>query len=388
MWPSTTDGSPAFGQAREERARVLREVAEVLGHLGRTGRAVEPDDVGPHRLERGERGADLGADEHAAGRLDRDLHHAAGPRGPTAAIARRHAIERGLAPGAGRRRSRRAARRRRPRAAPPPAPGSRRAASANVMCAERREPGAGTDRADHEPGPVGRANSRRPTSRAIRAAGHVHLVGPVRRCRTRRARARRRRRWRSRPRRRRPRSTRRASGAMRSGRVSTRCSLQPSSAGPPKSSAVEVLVLDPGAEGAVEDEDPLARARRGSRPSNHSRYRSGRAPPDDSIAPDSPSDPPRHRLAPSMKVYTRTGDDGTTGAPLRRTGRQGRDRARRPTARSTRPSRRSGSPGPRSSGAPSSTTCSSGSSVSSSWSVPSSRPRPPTGRSSARRVAS
>ena len=75
MWPSTTDGSPAFGQAREERARVLREVAQVLGHLGRTGRAVQADDVGLHRLERGERGADLGADEHAARGLDRDLHH-------------------------------------------------------------------------------------------------------------------------------------------------------------------------------------------------------------------------------------------------------------------------------------------------------------------------
>ena len=75
MWPSTTDGSPAFGQARQERARVLREVAEVLGHLGRAGRAVQADDVGLHRLERGERGADLGADEHAAGGLDRDLHH-------------------------------------------------------------------------------------------------------------------------------------------------------------------------------------------------------------------------------------------------------------------------------------------------------------------------
>ena len=56
-------------------ARVLREVAEVLGHLGGTGRAVEADDVGAQRVERRERGADLGADEQAAGGLDRDLHH-------------------------------------------------------------------------------------------------------------------------------------------------------------------------------------------------------------------------------------------------------------------------------------------------------------------------
>ncbi len=62
-------------QRRQERARVLREVAQVLGHLGRTGRAVHADDVGPHCFERGERGADLGADEHAPRRLDRDLHH-------------------------------------------------------------------------------------------------------------------------------------------------------------------------------------------------------------------------------------------------------------------------------------------------------------------------
>ena len=66
---------PRVREARQERAPVLREVAQVLGHLGRTGRAVHADDIGAHRLERGDRGADLGADEHAAGRLDRDLHH-------------------------------------------------------------------------------------------------------------------------------------------------------------------------------------------------------------------------------------------------------------------------------------------------------------------------
>ena len=45
---------------------------------------------------------------------------------------------------------------------------------------------------------------------------------------------------------------------MRSGRVSTRCSLQPSSVGAAEVVGSEVLVLDPGAEGAVEDEDALA----------------------------------------------------------------------------------------------------------------------------------
>ena len=66
---------PRVRQAREERARVLLEVPQVLGHLGRTGRAVEPEHVGLHRFERGDRGADLRTDEHAARGLHRDLHH-------------------------------------------------------------------------------------------------------------------------------------------------------------------------------------------------------------------------------------------------------------------------------------------------------------------------
>ena len=75
---------------------MLREVAEVLGHLGRTGRAVHADDVGPHRLERGERGADLGADEHAARRLDRDLHHDRERATPARAHRGARTVDRGL----------------------------------------------------------------------------------------------------------------------------------------------------------------------------------------------------------------------------------------------------------------------------------------------------
>ena len=45
-----------------------------------------------------------------------------------------------------------------------------------------------------------------------------------------------------------------------SGRVSTRCSLQPSKLGPPKSSAVEVQRLDRGAHRPVEDEDALVQS--------------------------------------------------------------------------------------------------------------------------------
>jgi hypothetical protein len=50
-------------------------VPEVLGHLGRTRRAVQADHVGLERLKRGERGADLGADEHPPGQLHGYLHH-------------------------------------------------------------------------------------------------------------------------------------------------------------------------------------------------------------------------------------------------------------------------------------------------------------------------
>ena len=53
------------GQAGDRHAGVLAEVAEVLAHLGGPGGAVDADDVGPHGVERGEGGADLGAREHA-----------------------------------------------------------------------------------------------------------------------------------------------------------------------------------------------------------------------------------------------------------------------------------------------------------------------------------
>ncbi|MFN8146942.1 MAG: PAC2 family protein [Candidatus Nanopelagicales bacterium] len=45
----------------------------MLAHLGRTGGAVQADHVDAERLERRERGADLGPDQHRARRLDGDL---------------------------------------------------------------------------------------------------------------------------------------------------------------------------------------------------------------------------------------------------------------------------------------------------------------------------
>ena len=61
-------------QAGDRDPAVGGEVAERLAHLGRAGRAVEPDDVDLHRVERGQRGRDLGARQHPAGQLDRHLH--------------------------------------------------------------------------------------------------------------------------------------------------------------------------------------------------------------------------------------------------------------------------------------------------------------------------
>lgn len=51
----------------------LREVAQVLAHLGRPGGAVEADHVDAERLERGQGGADLQAHQHRAGGLDGDV---------------------------------------------------------------------------------------------------------------------------------------------------------------------------------------------------------------------------------------------------------------------------------------------------------------------------
>ena len=61
------------GQARDRHGGVGRQVPQVLVHLGRPGGAVEPEDVGPHGAEGAERGADLGAEQHRAGLLHRDL---------------------------------------------------------------------------------------------------------------------------------------------------------------------------------------------------------------------------------------------------------------------------------------------------------------------------
>ena len=67
-------GQAGVGHAGDADLRVPREVAQVLAHLGGAGGAVQADHVDAERLERGERGADLGADQHRAGGLDGHLH--------------------------------------------------------------------------------------------------------------------------------------------------------------------------------------------------------------------------------------------------------------------------------------------------------------------------
>ncbi len=50
------------------------QVPEVLPHLGRAGGAVQPDHVGPERVEGRECRADLAAHQHPPGRFDGYLH--------------------------------------------------------------------------------------------------------------------------------------------------------------------------------------------------------------------------------------------------------------------------------------------------------------------------
>ncbi len=59
--------------ARDRQVGVLGQVAQVLGHLGGAGGAVESDGVDTDRAQRRQGRADLGPQEHGAGGLDGDL---------------------------------------------------------------------------------------------------------------------------------------------------------------------------------------------------------------------------------------------------------------------------------------------------------------------------
>jgi hypothetical protein len=67
-------GQPGVGHDDDGHPAGLGQVAHVLGHLDRSGSAVDADDVGAHRIERNQRRRDLGAGQHAPGELDGHLH--------------------------------------------------------------------------------------------------------------------------------------------------------------------------------------------------------------------------------------------------------------------------------------------------------------------------
>ena len=61
-------------QHRNFLGGIQRQVADRVVHLLRTGRAIQPDGIHVERFERGQRRADLGAQQHGSGFLQRDLH--------------------------------------------------------------------------------------------------------------------------------------------------------------------------------------------------------------------------------------------------------------------------------------------------------------------------
>jgi len=66
-------GQAGVGHHRHRQAGVLGQVAQVLAHLGGAGGAVQADDVDAERLQRGQGGADLAAEQHGAGGLHGDV---------------------------------------------------------------------------------------------------------------------------------------------------------------------------------------------------------------------------------------------------------------------------------------------------------------------------
>ena len=95
-------GQAGVGQAGDQAAPGLREMADVLGHLLGAGGAVEAHHRHAQRVDDGGGGGDVGADQHGAGGLDRDLHHerqlaAAADEGVAAAVDRGLDLQRVLA---------------------------------------------------------------------------------------------------------------------------------------------------------------------------------------------------------------------------------------------------------------------------------------------------
>ncbi len=64
------DRQAGVRHAHQRRTRMTGEIAQVLAHLVRTRRAVQPDQINTQRLQSGQGRADLGAQEHDAGGLE------------------------------------------------------------------------------------------------------------------------------------------------------------------------------------------------------------------------------------------------------------------------------------------------------------------------------
>ena len=64
---------PGVGDHRDRPRRVLAEIASRLAHVLRPGRAVQTDDVDRQRFQDGQCGGDVGAQQHATGRVQRHL---------------------------------------------------------------------------------------------------------------------------------------------------------------------------------------------------------------------------------------------------------------------------------------------------------------------------
>ena len=69
----TQHRQPRIGHHRHGCAGMLRQVAQVLAHLGGAGGAVQSDHVHAERLDRRQRRADLAAQQHGAGGFHRDV---------------------------------------------------------------------------------------------------------------------------------------------------------------------------------------------------------------------------------------------------------------------------------------------------------------------------
>ena len=165
------------GHAGDRDARMAGQIPQVLAHLPRAGGAVEPDQADAERFQGGERGTDLAAEQHRAGRLDghvgdqRDVAGAGRRHRPPGADDRRLRLQQVLA-GLDHDRVHPAAQ----QAGHVVLVGVAQVGEAGM--AEGRQLGAGADRAEHPPGAA--AGAGRVGGRAgDPGPGLGQLLGPL-----------------------------------------------------------------------------------------------------------------------------------------------------------------------------------------------------------------